>query len=491
MQNLAALWSRLDARRRLIVAAATLGVFVAVGLLARSATAPEMALLYAGLGVEEAGEVAAALDAKGVAFEVRGDAIWVAADARDRERLALAADGLPRAGGAGYELLDGLSGFGTTAQMFDAAYWRAKEGELARTILASPGIAAARVHIAVGQGTAFRRGDKPTAAVTVTARSGGLSAEQAQALRHLVAAAVPGLAAADVAVIDGEGLVAPEDEPPADARAEALAARAERLLEARVGAGRAIVEVAIETVTESEAITERRIDPESRTAIATESSETTSREVGSAGAVTVASNLPEGDAAAGEGPESEGSESRTTTNYELSETSREVVRQPGAVRRLTVAVLVADPEPAEGAAPAPRDPAELAALGELVAAAVGVDPARGDVLTVKSMTFLPPDAAGTEAAVATAWPWGTLVRVGILGLVALALGLFVLRPALLRPPAPEPELLPPADPRQALAAPGPGGQAEAVARLRELIALRQAETARILESWVDDPAAKA
>ena len=38
----------------------------------------------------------------------------------------------------GYELLDSLSGFGTTSQMFDAAYWRAKEGELARTIVVQP-----------------------------------------------------------------------------------------------------------------------------------------------------------------------------------------------------------------------------------------------------------------------------------------------------------------------------------------------------------------
>jgi flagellar M-ring protein FliF len=62
--------------------------------------------------------------------------------------MALAAEGLPAAGGAGYELLDNLSGFGTTSQMFDAAYWRAKEGELARTLLAMPEIKAARVHIA-------------------------------------------------------------------------------------------------------------------------------------------------------------------------------------------------------------------------------------------------------------------------------------------------------------------------------------------------------
>ena len=69
---------------------------------------------------------------------MRGDSIYVDGSQRDGLRMTLAAEGLPANGGTGYELLDSLSGFGTTSQMFDAAYWRAKEGELARTVLANP-----------------------------------------------------------------------------------------------------------------------------------------------------------------------------------------------------------------------------------------------------------------------------------------------------------------------------------------------------------------
>ena len=97
-----------------------------------------MAMLYSGLDATAAGEVVAELEAEGVAFEVDGAAILVDAAARDRIRMQLAAKGLPAGGPAGYEILDSLSGFGTTSQMFDAAYWRAKEGELARTITGSP-----------------------------------------------------------------------------------------------------------------------------------------------------------------------------------------------------------------------------------------------------------------------------------------------------------------------------------------------------------------
>ncbi|MBE0554680.1 MAG: flagellar M-ring protein FliF, partial [Rhodobacteraceae bacterium] len=148
MQNLLSIWAALDGRRRALVAGATVAVFLAVIALSRMAASPDLALLYAGLEGAAAGEVIAALDQRGIAHEVRGDSIWVPAAERDSLRMTLAAEGLPANSGSGYELLDGLSGFGTTAQMFDAAYWRAKEGELARTIQSNPQIRAARVHIA-------------------------------------------------------------------------------------------------------------------------------------------------------------------------------------------------------------------------------------------------------------------------------------------------------------------------------------------------------
>ena len=140
-----ALWSALDMRRRVVIVVATVAMFAAVLSLSRLASTPGMALLYSGLDPAAAGEVVAALEQRGVAYQVQGGAIQVPEGQRDELRMTLAAEGLPAAGAAGYELLDQLSGFGTTAQMFDAAYWRAKEGELARTLLAIPQVRAARV----------------------------------------------------------------------------------------------------------------------------------------------------------------------------------------------------------------------------------------------------------------------------------------------------------------------------------------------------------
>jgi flagellar M-ring protein FliF len=548
VQQLGAVWSALSMQKRVVAVLATVAMFAAVLFLSRVATQPSMALLYAGLEPAAAGEVVAALEQQGVVHEVRGGAIYVEGGRRDELRLTLAANGLPANGGAGYELLDSLSGFGTTAQMFDAAYWRAKEGELARTIAASPAVRSARVHIAAAS-QGFRRDLKPSASVALVPAGEAISPQQARAVRFLVASAVAGLAAEAVSVIDAEsGLVlggeddglAPGGDPD---RAAALKRNVERLLEARVGQGRAIVEVSIDTTTEREQITERRFDPDTRVAISTESEETTGQSSdAAAGAVTVASNLPAGDAGAeGARSSSRTSETRERVNYEVSETQREVLRGPGGVRRLTVAVLVdglRQPDAAGGETWQPRPEEELAALRDLVASAVGYDEARGDVITLKSLPFEPASPLGSEAAGSALGgvDLGALLPLALLGAVVLGLGLFVVRPILAPRGLPAPALGPrrelappplaPLGAAAGLGAAGAGGQIftgeiddgtfpgaafpavnsalpalgagvdpaagaafdpdDPVARLRRLIAERQDETAEILRSWMDD-----
>ena len=521
MRELANVWQNLDQRRRVIAVLASVAMFAAVLVLTSLATKPSMSLLYAGLDGDRAGEVLAALDQRAAVYEVRGTAIYVEAKRRDELRMTLAAEGLPANSGAGYELLDSLSGFGTTSQMFDAAYLRAKEGELSRTIAALPQVRTARVHIADTRAQGLRNRARPTASVAVTTTAGGIAPAHAKALKYLVASAISGMSPDDVSVIDGEGgLVMAGDEvtgPADDDRAEALRRNVERLLEARVGYGNAIVEVAVETVTEREAITERRFDPDSRVAISTDTEErTTSASDSGASAVTVASNLPSGDAGGSEGAsQSRISETRERTNFEVSETTREVVKTPGAIKRLTVAVLVdgvATVNSAGEAVTEPRSEEELAALQELVAAAVGFDAERGDVITLKSMGFEPvvPTEAAVDGSLLAGLDIMSIVQLAVLALVSLALGLFVVRPILTSRATRPAELAPPAA-RELPAAEtealsgeiddgdyvpgnlavvsnggGNGAEADPVARLRKMISERQDETVEILRGWMED-----
>lgn len=445
MQQLQSVWNALNTRQRILAAALSVAMFAALFALGKMATSPNMALLYSGLEDAAAGEVIQALEARNLRYDVRGDSIFVPSDIRDETRLMLAASGLPTNSSSGYELLESLSGFGTTSQMFDAAYWRAKEGELARTIVASPHIRTARVHIAPASTTPFRRDVAPTASVTVTTSGAALSAAQARSIRFLVASAVAGMTPEHVSVIDGAGglVYGPEDDPSGTAhaadRAQELRRNVERLLDAHVGHGRAVVELSLETVTDREVIHERRLDPETRVAISSEIEESTAnstdtRRMG----VTVASNLPDGDAADADGSaQSRENQSRQRTNFEVSETRRELERQPGAIRRITVAVLIdgirsTGPEGQDIWSPRPAE--EMEALRDLVASAVGFDEARGDVITLRSLPFEPITAQGVEVGSGlfslSALDMMAILKWLFLLLALLVMALFVLRPLL-------------------------------------------------------------
>jgi flagellar M-ring protein FliF len=406
----------------------------------------------------------------------------------------------------------------------NAAYWRAKEGELARTLLAMPQIKAARVHLASAPTRAFQQDATATASVTLTTTGGTLSEAQAQAIRHLVASAVSGMTPDAVQIIDTvAGLIGDQDDGAlsgADAtdRSALIKGSVERLLAARVGPGKAVVEVSVDLIQDRESITERTFDPQGRVAISSESEEKTGSATEPGGEVTVASNLPEGDAANGAQGQSQSSETRERVNYEVSETQREILRSPGGIKRMTVAVMVdgVATVAADGTRSwAPRPDEELAALRELVASAVGLDETRGDVLTLKSLEFqevLAPDSGLVSAGILpemASLDIMTLIQTAVLALVALVLGLFVIRPILtsgLRPAlaVPEPALaLPPAagygspalegevDGGFVYDAYGSGTASEGTSeddpatRLRRLIEKRQTESIEILRGWME------
>ena len=434
-------WNSLSFNRKVVLLIAGVGVFAALMAMARIATSPSMTLLYSGLEPAAAGEVVRSLEQRGAAFDVRGGAIYVDSQRRDELRMLLASEGLPANSSGGYEILDNLSGFGTTSQMFDAAYWRAKEGELARTIVASSNVESARVHIANTSSSPFQRGIRPTASISLVTTGGGVSNEQATALQFLVASAVAGLSPADVTVIGSNGVIigASSEQSLASSnedRASLIKAKVERLLEARVGAGNAFVEVSIDTVTRQESVREKRFDPSTRVAISTDSEQrnSTASQSGS-GQVTVASNLPDGDGGEGNGSNSSDNTTRERVNYEVSETETEIIKNPGDIKRLTVAVLINDQSSTDAngnVTTQPRSEEEMSSLRELVSSAVGFDETRGDQITLKSMSLSPIELNGTlvESSILNRIEIDilSLVQIAVLAIVALILGLFVIRP---------------------------------------------------------------
>lgn len=533
MQQLLNLWNVLDTRKRAIIIGSAVVMFLGVLSLSRMAATPQMSLLFSGLSPSSAGEVIAALEADGVAFDVKGGAIFVDAARRDQLRLTLAGSGLPANSGDGYELLDTLSGFGTTSKMFDAAYLRAKEGELARTIIANPQIKAARVHIAQSNNGPFREKLPTTASVSLRGNGNTISEPTANAIRFLVASAVAGLQPENVSVINADlGVVMLQNGNLTPARTalnhgERLKQNVERLITARTGIGEAVVEVNVDTLSEEEILIERKLDPNSRVAISTNTQETnnSSRNQNASG-VTVASNLPDGDAAeGGEESSNQSSDTREIINYEVSESTLERKRSAGSIKRVTVAVLVSGTKVVDAATGQeqfqPRSEEELAALEELVKSAVGYDEGRGDSVTIKSMDLQPDPALAqtSENGWVSSQPWDVmaLAKLGTTAVVVLALGLFVIRPILLGAqstaalPAPDKLLAGPdgltgeiadspslpavkALPDQTGApsaqnAPAAQAEDDPVDRLKSLIESRQDETVEVLKSWIETPEA--
>ncbi len=509
-------WRDRSTKQRAMLAAAFLFTFAAIAGLSWMASRPGMALLYSGLDPQQSGAVMAAVEKSGVPYEIRGDSIWVAESRRDELRMTLAGEGLPSAGGSGYEILDGMSGFGTTSQMFDAAYWRAKEGELARTILALPNVKAARVHLAVPQGRGYRREAEATASVTLTTDGTPISRNQAKALKFLISSGVPGMTADRVAVIDSErGVISSGEDFAGEDREAEMKRNVERILAAHVGHGNAIVELHLDVVNESELLTEQRFDPQERALISQESEESADQSSNAQqGAVTAASNLPEGQDSAGDQSRSSRSETRQRSNFEVSKITREVTRQPGATRRLTVAVLVngvARTEANGEATLVPREETELQAIRELVASAVGFDEGRGDAITVKSLPFASLSEAGTLASAGgfmSRLDLNGLIRIALVGFFALALAAFLLRPLLRSKPAGSPGQAmldrperPPAlagartegAPAPAVAnvvpeidfAPAGTDGSDPVGRLKELMKSRKDESLQILSGWIE------
>ena len=139
----------------------------------------------------------------------------------DTTRLQVAGRDLPLQGTVGFELFNSSSiGLTEFAQRINLQ--RALQGELARTIMSIDGVEAARVHLSLGEQSAFR-GDRrpPRASVSVRDRAGPQRCAPAtvRGIQRLVAGSVPEMDLANVAVLNDRGALVS-----ADVSAEAAAA---------------------------------------------------------------------------------------------------------------------------------------------------------------------------------------------------------------------------------------------------------------------------
>lgn len=459
----------------------SLPMILMVGLVAAAALAwmmlatPPQKILFSGLPDADKAAVTSALSQANITSRIDSgtDAVTVAEDDYSRARLVLAGQGLPKAAPGGYAILDQLP-MGVSRAVEGERLRQARESELAKSIEEIDSVAEARVHLAMPEASVFVRDNAaPSASVILRLQAGrSLADAQVASIINLVASSVPGMKADAVTIVDQMGALlthaAGQDSTTlaGDARIDfqrriedKYRAQLVQLLTPLVGAGNFTAEVQADVDLDETQATRESFEKQGTlraeqgswvaggkgTPIPGGIPGTLSNTPPPASVVTAPTPTPNGVQApdTGVSPPAAGATVSTNNPSDLQKQSDTYARaydlgkevsvtraMPGQIKRLSVAVLLRDPEKGKG-----RSAAEISQVTQLVRAAVGFDSARNDQVTVIARKFAGTAALDEEA------PWyeaGWLPVVArnvtalVIALLVLFLGVRPLAKALLK-----------------------------------------------------------
>ncbi|MDH5408368.1 MAG: flagellar basal-body MS-ring/collar protein FliF [Gammaproteobacteria bacterium] len=378
---------------------------------------PDYSVLYSNLSPKDTSAIVDVFEAADLEYKVEPDSgmILVLSERLHHARMMLAENNLPHDSSIGFELIEKEQGFGTSNFIQSARYQRALEGELARTIKSMGSVENVRVHLALPKESAFIRDErKPSASVMLNLVSGWrLEEEQIESIQHLVASSVPKLQPKQVTVVDAKGRLLSDGLKPDgmkkkgqqfdySRRVEALYTnRIEQLLTPIIGKDKIRAQVTAEIdFTETE-MTHERFNPDLPAVRSEQNMEEQSSGKVNGGIPGALTNQPPG---AAEVPEKVNdattsteiptkSKRQTTRNFELDKTISHTRKNPGTIKRLSVAVVVdnksggvnEEGEPIS----TPYTPEDLARFTAIVKEAVGFSALRGDTVNVSNVAFSP------------------------------------------------------------------------------------------------------
>ncbi len=391
--------AKLGVRKLALLGVIGVMVMIAVGVAAYYLGRPAMQPIYTGLSSQDVTRITAALAEVGVAFDVneQRNAVMVPFGQTARARTLLAQKGLPTSARAGYELFDQLGSIGLTSFMQEITRVRALEGEIARTIQALDGVGAARVHLVLSEAGTFRKERRDATASVLLRVDEKWNGASGQVVRHIVAAAVPGMKLDQVSVAstDGRMLVAGGDEQSLGSHrlaemeksmAAELEQRAGRTLASTLGGGNFQISATVRLDVDRQQVNETIFDPKSRIerSVRVVKQSGSTEEGGSKPAVGVEANVPKEEASATESDKRRQREDRREelTNYELNSKTVQTVREGYRIQKLAIAVVVSRKHVANSIGPnadASAIDARLADLNRLISAATGANPDRDRV----------------------------------------------------------------------------------------------------------------
>lgn len=389
---------------------------------------PDYRVLFSNFADKDGGAIVAELDKLNIPYQFAegGNAILVPADQVHQVRLKLAAQGLPKGGNIGFELLENQK-FGVSQFVEQVNFQRGLEGELERSIQSISAVQAARIHLAIPKPSVFVREQQyPTASVLLNLHNGRrLDAQQVAAVVHLVASSVPNLSADHVTVVDQNGNLLsdnankikqngldPEQMAYVENMQNSIARRVESIITPIVGAKNVHAETSAEIDFSNTEQANESYKPNAKPdnmAIRSAQSHESQNASGSNGAVPGAmSNQPPGESTApinAPGAQAPGenaaaapppappqnTQKDTTTNYELDKTVSYVQQAKGGIKRLHVAVVVNHIPVVDSTGKTTYralNNAEKQQVSDLAMQAMGFNKERGDTISVVNTPFI-------------------------------------------------------------------------------------------------------
>ena len=416
--QLSVLYAKLTNQQRIIIAVAVVGIvsflIFLVIFTANKDRQDKYEVLFDSLSSSDAAKVVEQLEKDGIPYELlANNVIKVPKDVVYKERIAIASLGIPKDGGVGFELFNEQE-FGATSFDQNIKFLRALEGELSRTINALAPIDSATVSLALPKETLFVSKEiAPSASVMVTLIDGkSLSSRQIRGIKNLVSSAVPKLTSQNVMLINGDGeTLGDEDEMAQMGELSAVQQnyknKEEKKRQKKIiqivspfvgGREKVIAQVTVEYDFSIKNSTSETFDPENvvRSEQISEEKREGAKPAEIGGVPGTVSNIgPVQGLKSNQG--SETYEKNTgTTNYEVGKTVSTTKSEFARIKRITAAVIVdgkykykldEEGKPTDELEYKAVDETDLQALSSLVSQSIGIDKARGDVISVKNLQF--------------------------------------------------------------------------------------------------------
>ncbi|WP_291490512.1 flagellar basal-body MS-ring/collar protein FliF [Desulfurella sp.] len=417
LEEIKIFYNRMSKKQRLVLFTSFAGLILILMFVFLIGSRVSYGILFSNLNDKDASKIINYLDQQKIPYKIiNGNTIEVPKDSVYKLRLDLAAKGLPSGGVVGFEIFD-KQNLSMTSFLENVDYTRALEGELTRTIESISNVDSARVNLAIPKPSVFVDKEQPPTASIVLKLNSPISNSQVYAIQKLVAASVPNLAPDNVIIVDSNGNLLSKKENAEDTIASSelkykqliekeYEHKIKNLLLPIVGENQIVATVNVDL--DLSKVTQKSIKYDPNSVVRSEQNEEEKNWVQtSAGIPGVISNIganqPTSTTTTPATPQTApqttttqqgplaSEKTKSTINYEISQTETNVVEPLVKIRRVSAAVIVDGnykyDKKTKKTIYQPLSAVQMADIRKAVEQAIGFDPKRGDTISVVNMQF--------------------------------------------------------------------------------------------------------